>query len=91
MYIYGKNVCIERIKSNDKIVRAYISKRFKEDKIIKELFNRKIKVNFVDSKILDSKVAGNHQGIILEIDDIKTYSLDEFLEIIKFIYVSFCH
>lgn len=83
MYIYGRNVCAERINSNDKIVRAFVSKKFKKNKIIDELFSRKIKVNFVDNKVLDNKVEGNHQGIILEIDDIKTYNLDDFLETIK--------
>ena len=83
MYIYGKNVCVERIKSNDKIVRAYISKKFRANDIVDELFKRKIRVDFVDDKVLDSKALGKHQGIVLEVDDIKTYTIDEFLESIN--------
>lgn len=83
MYIYGKNVCVERIKSNDKIVRAYISKKFRANDIVDELFKRKIRVDFVDDKVLDSKACGKHQGIVLEVDDIKTYTIDEFLESIN--------
>ena len=83
MYIYGKNVCYERINSNDKIVRAYVSNKFRDRDIVDKLFAKKVKVNFVDNKVLDKKVDGNHQGIILEVDDIKTYTLDNLINIIK--------
>lgn len=83
MYIYGKNVCCERINSNDKIVRAYVSNKFRDRDIVDKLFAKKVKVNFVDNKVLDKKVDGNHQGIILEVDDIKTYTLDDLINIIK--------
>ena len=36
----------------------------------------KIKFNFVPNKVLDSKVDGLHQGIILDVDDVKTYDFD---------------
>ena len=83
MYIYGKNVCCERINSNDKIVRAYVSNKFRDRDIVDKLFAKKVKVNFVDNKVLDKKVDGNHQGIILEVDDIKTYTLDDLINIIN--------
>ncbi len=83
MYIYGKNVVIEKLKSNDKINKAYISNNFKEKDIIKILKEKNIKINFVNNQILNSKVSGLHQGIILEIDDVKTYTLDEFLPTLK--------
>ena len=83
MYIYGKNVCYERINSNDKIVRAYVSNKFRDRDIVDKLFAKKVKVNFVDNKVLDKKVDGNHQGIILEVDDIKTYTLDDLINIIN--------
>ena len=83
MYIYGKNVVREKLNTNDTIRKAYISNKFKENDIIDKLKNRKVKINFVDNKILDNKVNGLHQGIILEVDDVKTYNLDEFLQTIK--------
>lgn len=83
MYIYGKNVAREKLNTNDKIAKAYISNKFKEQDIIDKLRLKKVKINFVDNHILSKKVEGLHQGIILEIDDIKTYSLDEFLNTIK--------
>ena len=83
MYIYGKNVAKEKLQSNDKINKAYVSKRFKDNEILDQLFKRNIRVNFVDNKVLDSKVDGLHQGIILDIDEFKTYELNEFLDDLK--------
>jgi len=83
MYIYGKNVAKEQLSSNDKIAKAYISKKFKDQNIINLLKERRVKINFVDDISLDRKVEGNHQGIILEVDDVKTLSLTEYLELTK--------
>ena len=83
MYIYGKNVVREKLNTDDKIVKAYISNKFKDQGIIDKLRSKKVKLNFVDNNILDKKVDGLHQGIILEIDDVKTYTLEEFLTSIK--------
>ena len=69
MYIYGKNVAREKLNTNDKIVRAYLSNKIKDGTILNLLKDKKIKVNFVDDLILNKKVDGNHQGIILEVDD----------------------
>lgn len=83
MYIYGKNVAKEKLQSNDKINKAYVSKKFKDNEILDQLFKRNIRVNFVDNIVLDSKVDGLHQGIILDIDEFKTYELNEFLDDLK--------
>ena len=83
MYIYGKNVVREKLNTENKIIKAYISNKFKEQDIINSLKAKKIKIHFVDNQILNSKVKGLHQGIILEIDDIKTYDLNSFLETTK--------
>lgn len=83
MYIYGKNVAKEKLQSNNKINKAYVSKKFKDNEILDQLFKRNIRVNFVNNKVLDSKVNGLHQGIILDIDEFKTYELNEFLDDLK--------
>ena len=76
MYIYGKNVVKETLKENKKITKAYINKKSKEVELIKELKNNKVKISFVESHILDKMVEGNHQGFILEIDEVETYPID---------------
>ena len=83
MYIYGKNVCRERLNSNENIIKAYVSKNFKEQELINCLRDRKIRINFVDNKILYKKVSGLHQGIILEVEEFKTIALEEFFDSIK--------
>lgn len=83
MYIYGKNVAKEKLNTNEPIKKAYISKKFKDQSIIDSLLNRNVRINFCDTKILDQKVKGLHQGIILEIEEEKTYTLEELFEKIK--------
>ena len=80
MYIYGKNVVREKLNSGDKVRKAFISDNFKDKDIINKLRNNKVKINFVPNKELDRKVEGLHQGIVLEIDDVKTYELDEIVD-----------
>jgi len=83
VYIYGKNVCKETLIGKDKVVKAYVSKKFKDREILDLLFKNKVRVNFVDNKILDNKVSGLHQGIVMEIDNIKTYDINELLEVVS--------
>ena len=77
MYIYGKNVAREKLNTNENIIKAYVSRKFKEQDIIDSLKSKNIRINFVDSKVLDQKVDGLHQGIILEVEEAKTYTLEE--------------
>ena len=83
MYIYGKNVAREKLNTNENIIKAYVSKKFKEQDIIDSLKSKNIRINFVDSKVLDQKVDGLHQGIILEVEEAKTYTLNELLSFVK--------
>ncbi|MBQ8681390.1 MAG: 23S rRNA (guanosine(2251)-2'-O)-methyltransferase RlmB [Bacilli bacterium] len=83
MYIYGKNVAKEKLNTNEPILKAYISKKFKDQTIIDDLKEKNIRINFVDNKVLDGKVDGLHQGIILEVEEAKTYTLEEFFNKIK--------
>ena len=80
MYIYGKNVLKEKLNSNDKINKVYLSDKFKDYEIINLLKEKKIKVNYVPNNFLDKKVDGLHQGIVLEIDEVKTYELEDVID-----------
>lgn len=77
MKVYGKNVAIEKLNSKDNINKIYLSNNFKDDKIISLINKRNIKVEVLDNYKLDKMCKGLHQGIILEVDDIKTYTFDE--------------
>ena len=76
MRVYGKNVAKEIIEKEN-IKRAYISKNFSDKEIIDKLRDNKIQIKYIDKNIMDKMEKGNHQGIILEIEDYNYYSLDE--------------
>lgn len=76
MYIYGKNVAKEKLKHPTDVVQVYLSSKFKDKEIEDLLTVSKIKTTYLNNKIMDNKVNGLHQGIIIEVSDIKTYNLD---------------
>ena len=76
MYIYGKNVAKEKIISGEKINKVFLAEKFNDRELMDLIKRNKIKFNFVPNKMLDSKVDGLHQGIILDVDDVKTYDFD---------------
>ena len=82
MYIYGKNVAVEKIKSNERINKIYLTKNFKDIEIMNLIKNKKIKYSFVDNKFINDKVSGNHQGILLDVDDVETFDIS-YLDNIK--------
>ncbi len=71
MLIYGKNTLKEQNPKS--IRRAYIARR----DVLDYLKNNYIKYEYVDNKQLDSMVKGNHQGIVLEVDDYKYGDIKE--------------
>lgn len=80
MYIYGKNVVKETLKKDKFIRRAYLSKNFKDQTIIDKLKQNKVKMIFTDKNTLSKKVSANHQGIILEIEEIQPTDINTFLD-----------
>ena len=82
MYIYGKNVAKEKINSGEKINKIFLAEKFNDRELFDLIKRNKIKYNLVPNKLLDSKVDGLHQGIILDVDDVQTYDLD-FVKSIK--------
>ena len=79
MKIYGKNVAIERLNGNEKINKIYLSNKFNDSQIISLIKKKNINTKIVENKELDKMCKGLHQGIIMEVDDIKTYSLEEII------------
>lgn len=79
MYIYGKNVVLTKLKTNDVVKEAIVSNNFNDDEIIKLLREKKIKIKKVDKHKMDKIVKGLHQGIILNVDEFETVSLDDIL------------
>ena len=76
MYIYGKNVAREKLNSNEQITKVYLSDKFNDNEIFNLIKKRKIKYTIVPNKVLDSKVEGLHQGIVIESPDVDLYDFE---------------
>lgn len=77
MYIYGKNVVKEYLSQKNVIKKAYIYNKFNDNEILNKLKNQNININYLEKYDLNKIESGNHQGIILEVDDYSYESLDE--------------
>jgi len=77
MQIYGKNVAMEKLNSGSKINKIYLSNKFNDREILSLIEKRNINTKVLDNRVLDKMCKGLHQGIILEVEDVKTYSFDE--------------
>ena len=67
MLVYGKNTLKELEIKN--IRRVFVNKNLKDNNLFIYLKDNKIKYELVDNFILDKKVDGNHQGIVIEVND----------------------
>ena len=76
MQIYGRNASLEAL---DKAVvrKAYVYENIKDKEILTKL--KKVNTVFLPKQQLDLMEKGNHQGIILEIDDYKYSNLESML------------
>lgn len=83
MFLYGKNVAREIIKSGGrKIYEIFIFEGAKGlDDIIQYSRDKKIKIKFVNKNFLYKKLGTDkHQGIALNVEGHKSYTIEEFFE-----------
>lgn len=91
MLVYGKNVALEYLESNNKIYNIFLSDKF-NDNLIKDLINRKhINVRYLSNHDMDRKCSGLHQGIILDVEDYQYSSIDTILNKDKSLVVMLDH
>lgn len=79
MYIYGKNACIEAIKNNEKITKAYIYENFNDRNLISAIQNLKICIKYLTKFEIDKFEFKNHQGIILSVPNYEYSNLDDII------------
>ena len=80
MYAYGRNVAKELISAGKTIKKAYLQDGFKEESIISYLNDNNIEIEYLNKFKLDKMEKGNHQGIILLVDDYKYYDEKDMYE-----------
>ncbi len=76
--IYGKNLVLQRLKEARQISIMYLQEGLQQQQFMNEAKKAKIKVEIVSRKKLDSLAkGGKHQGVVCEIDDYKTVSVEK--------------
>lgn len=81
MFVFGRNVAEEILKSNKKIERIFIQDNFKDEDILRMINKRRIETKVLSKFEMDKKVSGLHQGIILNVEDYKYSNIDDVLEL----------
>jgi len=79
--IYGKNACQEILKTKKSIIKAYLLEHSNQD-FLNSLKKKNVFLEVLKKQEFNQRFKGNHQGIVLEIEDYETLSLESFLEII---------
>lgn len=77
MKVFGRNVFNEYKNNYKDIRKIYLSKGFSDKEIINFIKENHLKYDVVDNKVLDGMVSGNHQGIVMQIDDYEYSSLSD--------------
>ena len=77
MIVFGKNVFKEVISNDVKIKKIYLSNNFNDEEIINCIKSNNIDVIYLDKNAMDKKYKGNHQGIVLDIEDYKYHNIEE--------------
>jgi 23S rRNA (guanosine2251-2'-O)-methyltransferase len=75
MLVYGKNV-LKDIDSK-KIRKVYLNENFHNKEIIDYLSTNNIHYFLVSKQQLDRMVDGNHQGVVIDMDEYQYYTLND--------------
>ncbi|MCK4551411.1 MAG: 23S rRNA (guanosine(2251)-2'-O)-methyltransferase RlmB [Tenericutes bacterium] len=76
--IFGKNPALEILRTDKKIFNAYIMENTNQD-IVKQLKQSNINIKSMSKHEFKKQFLGNHQGIVLEVEDYKLINLSDFL------------
>ena len=79
MYVYGRNVAKDLLKTPEKIKRIILQDNFNDKELISMIQNANLKVEYKRKHELDDLSGGVHQGIILSIPDYQYHDLDTVL------------
>ena len=79
MLVYGRNVCLEYLKKNEKISKIYLQDGFKEENLISLIGKLKIQPIYLKKIELDRLANGLHQGIIMDVADFSYTDYHDFI------------
>jgi 23S rRNA (guanosine2251-2'-O)-methyltransferase len=78
-YIYGKNTVLTRLNEGMPIEKLYLLEQNKWMDVLDLAKKARIEVVMCSRSKLDTLANGNHQGIVAQIREYKTYSIEEIL------------
>lgn len=73
MIVYGRNVAKEVLSNNLKINKVLLQEGYSDQELIDELNERNINIKYLNKNMMNKLEEGNHQGIILDIEDYEYY------------------
>lgn len=79
MRIFGKNVVLEYLKNNKKISKIYLSDKFADELILKQIEDKNITIERMEKRLLNRMESGMHQGIIAEVEEYAYADIDEMI------------
>lgn len=80
-YVFGRNACRNAILHNETLKNVFVVDGFKDSTIISLLQKKRIKYEYLSSTKMNQLANnGNHQGIIVEVNEYAYYELDQLLK-----------
>ena len=79
MLVYGRNVAEEYLKKNEKVRKIYLQEGFKDENLIFLIEKTKIQPKYLAKFELEKLANGNHQGIILDVEDFSYVDYHDFI------------
>ena len=73
MIVYGKNVAKEVLSNNLKINNVLLQEGYSDQELIDELNKRNVNIKYLNKNMMNKLEEGNHQGIILDVEDYEYY------------------
>lgn len=78
LLIYGKNPCKEILSTDKSIIRAYLEQGMNND-IEQLLIKKGAEIKILSKNDFNGRFAGNHQGVVFEVEDYRMLTLDEII------------
>ena len=79
MLVFGKNIALEYLNNNKKILKVYIQNNFNDNEILNKFKSKNIKIQRLNKFDMDKKANGLHQGVILEVEDYKYAQVEDII------------
>ena len=78
MLVFGRNVALEYLKKTENIRKIYLQDKFHDENLKSLIEKAKVQTVWCHKDELDQLANGNHQGIILDVEDFSYCDVEDF-------------